>query len=63
MTRKDYQLIASVLRRYIGTDYVTESIIEEQAEDFANVLLAENPRFDSKRFISASLGISTKDLA
>jgi hypothetical protein len=27
------------------------------------VLLAENPRFDSKRFISASLGISTKDLA
>ncbi len=60
MTRKDYQLIARVLRN--SDEMIDEMALEALVENFAEALSAENPRFDSKRFIGASLGISTKDL-
>lgn len=64
MTRKDYVLIAQVLRSLNddfnngGSDEVSLELV---VDSLATALSQDNPRFDRKRFIGASLGISTKD--
>ena len=45
MTRRDFELIAGVLRETNATP--------EQAQAFASALAATNPRFDRERFLSA----------
>lgn len=53
MTRKDYIAIAKTIASLdeIVDDYALEAI----AEAFANMLEAENPRFDRAKFLSASM--------
>ena len=53
MTRKDYQLIAKVLRDFVGDggDVIDRDKI---ALELAKALAQENPRFDTKRFLIAS---------
>ena len=53
MTRKDYQLIASVLANFIGD---TGDVIDRNgvAYALATALEADNPRFDRDRFLVAA---------
>ena len=53
MTRKDYELIAKVLRDFVGDggDVIDRDKI---AYELANALSQDNPRFDRKRFLIAS---------
>jgi hypothetical protein len=52
MTRKDYELIAKVLKDFTPEDGV---FIERNqiVEDLAKALATENPRFDRERFLVA----------
>jgi hypothetical protein len=65
MTKKDYQLIADVLRNNLkGQGFSNVNITEEQREsavrcialDFSLQLQKVNPRFDSSRFMQAVMG-------
>ena len=48
MTKKDYELIAEVLREYINnSDYIYI------VADLADVFASENPRFDYNKFLEA----------
>ena len=53
MTRKDYELIAKVLKDFVGDsgDVIDRDRI---AYELSNVLAQENPRFDRERFLVAS---------
>ena len=51
MTRKDYVLIAEVLRNQA---FISKVDFELLVEDFADALAKENPRFDRERFLVAS---------
>jgi hypothetical protein len=59
MTRKDYELIAKVLKG--ARDYEEQNpinkpnffIVEAVAKTLSEVLATENPRFDRARFLSA----------
>jgi hypothetical protein len=53
MTRKDYQLIASVLNKFTseGGDTIERDAL---AYDLADALGADNPRFDRDRFLVAA---------
>ena len=53
MTRKDYELIAKVLRDFVGDggDVIDRDKI---ALELAKALAQENPRFNTKRFLIAS---------
>lgn len=55
MTKKDFELIAGVLRR---ADTCTAKIVDarEVALMFADALQHTNPRFDRERFIAAATG-------
>jgi hypothetical protein len=53
MTRKDYELIANVIKQFPRLDYGVASVLEELAEDLSVALSNENPRFDRARFIKA----------
>lgn len=57
MTRKDYQLIAAVFQKanetLTGTGTDRETIIATIADDIADVLATDNPRFDRARFLKA----------
>jgi hypothetical protein len=48
MTRKDYQLIAEVFARSTGDD-----LAKILAENLADKLEQDNPRFDKARFLTA----------
>ena len=48
MTRKDYVMIAKVFARSAGDD-----LAKLLAEDLADKLQADNPRFDRKIFLTA----------
>lgn len=60
MTRKDYQLIASVLANYSAEGGVTIER-DEVAQLLADALGADNPRFDRQKFLIAS-GVYTARL-
>jgi hypothetical protein len=53
MTRKDYQLIASVLKKFTseGGDVIERDAL---AYDLADALGADNPRFNRDRFLVAA---------
>lgn len=66
ITRKDFELIASVLGGYrehllnlpvadlaLDNTGLAVSIVEDIALDFALTLTAQNPRFDRERFLKA----------
>jgi hypothetical protein len=53
MTRKDYQLIASVLKNY-AADGIPVDDRDAIAYDLADALAADNPRFDRDRFLVAA---------
>lgn len=52
MTRKDYQLIADVIRTSYSAD-VYKDLRWRLAMEFADALAATNPRFDRERFLKA----------
>ena len=55
MTRKDLQLIASIIERCdFGDDY-PENLSRRYfvAKEFADALLTTNPKFDRERFLKA----------
>jgi hypothetical protein len=53
MTRKDYQLIASVLKNFVGDmgDVIDR---DAMALELAKALGADNPRFDRDKFLLAA---------
>ncbi len=61
MTKKDYELIARILHKNIHdtTGYMTEvkytgnQISKAMAMQFADVLKTNNPKFDTKKFLTA----------
>ena len=57
MKRKDFQIIADVLKRnhngYKNESKVKSNLIEELALDFAHSLRETNPRFNIQRFLNA----------
>lgn len=54
MTKKDFELIAKVIRRNHSIDRKgTVSTCRDIVIDFSLELLQDNPRFDSNRFIEA----------
>ena len=48
MTRKDFQLVADILKMH-----VTSHTAQAMALDFAQAFQKTNPRFDKKRFLDA----------
>lgn len=54
MTKKDYELIASV----INIPNAIRRTKEGLANDFANTLASKNPRFDKQKFLRAC-GVDT----
>ena len=52
MTRKDYNLIAEVLRDSLDL-IVDDLALEALASNFADELALDNPRFDRARFLAA----------
>lgn len=55
MTRKDYELMAKIIRANADRCYESESIfvIKDVANDLATALKEDNPRFDRVRFVEA----------
>ena len=53
MTRKDYELIASVFASFADICDLSETIGADIAQRLAEELAEENPRFNSARFLSA----------
>ena len=52
MTRKDFQLIAKVLKAS-ATSPMTSLVVQDVATNFALELQKTNPRFDVQRFVKA----------
>ena len=52
MTRKDFQLIADVLKAS-STSPMNRCVIKELAVSFASELAKTNPRFNAQRFVKA----------
>ena len=52
MTRKDFQLIANVLKAS-STSPMNRCVIQELAVSFASELAKTNPRFNKQRFVEA----------
>ena len=53
MTRRDFELIARVLRETTNGPDMPEPLREHIARTFANELAGTNPRFDRVRFLRA----------
>jgi hypothetical protein len=54
MTRKDFQLIADVLKAS-STSPMNRCVVQELAVTFASELAKINPRFNKQRFLDACL--------
>lgn len=58
MTRRDFELIASIIRTFRPSAPIPESILAEYRADLAGHAAASlriaNPRFDPDRFITAA---------
>jgi hypothetical protein len=54
MTRKDFQLIANVLKAS-STSPANRMVVQELALTFAHQLAQTNPRFDKQQFVKACL--------
>ena len=56
MTKKDYELIAEVLREYISIEKPLRiGIAVSIMEDLADVFASENERFDNNKFMEACI--------
>ena len=56
MTKKDFELIAKVIKRNYNNNQQAEqarTVCRDIVTDFSLELLRDNPRFDSNRFIEA----------
>ena len=54
MTRKDYELLASVLNHQFNNEHKTATSLGTAIlNDLVKALGNENPRFDAKKFIAA----------
>lgn len=57
MTKKDYQLIAGVLKQSLADDQAImqlhQNALTATAKAMAEALAAENPRFDRTKFLEA----------
>jgi hypothetical protein len=61
MTKKDYVLIARVLKRARGSDNTSApQILDAVAEDLCGGLELDNPAFNRERFLSAC-GVRQKE--
>jgi hypothetical protein len=60
MSKKDFEMIARVLREY-GSASPTDALF--LARKFADELAATNPRFARERFIAACMGEDSHDSA
>lgn len=56
MTRKDYVAVAKILKQY--KDEMSEEAHANMANDFADYMEADNPRFLDMKFLQAS-GVTT----
>ena len=54
MTKKDFELVAEILRDYREGD--NANLIDSLAEHFATAFTYVNPRFDEGKFIDAIRG-------
>jgi len=52
MSKKDFQLIANVLKAHSDSP-VNSGVIKELALSFASELAKTNPRFNAQRFVKA----------
>jgi hypothetical protein len=57
MSRKDFELIARVLREAHYSDHLDDLTVDELAERFASALSATNPNFNHSRFLRACEGL------
>ena len=55
MTRKDFQLIAKVLKASGKDSPMNRCVIKDVAMNFAVELQKTNPRFDVQRFVNACM--------
>ena len=53
MTRKDYVIIAEVFANFANVCNLEETIGADIARNLADALQADNPRFNSARFLDA----------
>ena len=53
MGRKDYELVAGVLRARRGDSVVARDVVDRVAHDLCGLLLEDNDLFDRERFLSA----------
>lgn len=53
MTKKHYEAIARVFRRNTDLPAAAGAAVRETARELADVLQADNPRFDRDRFLTA----------
>lgn len=60
MTRKDFELIAKVLRN--ADEVADQDTLEALADMFADALADTNPSFNRERFIAAATAPATKRL-
>ena len=58
MTRKDFELIAAIIRHMDVTPTFSASAKIKVAETFSRDLRFTNPRFDSERFLRACRAIA-----
>jgi hypothetical protein len=63
MTKKDYEAIAEVFRNQKRGLATEQDVVEAIAGDFADVLQADNPRFNRARFLAACRGEDSQDSA
>ena len=50
MTKKDYQLIASILNYHAKREYFAETLFDNVIGHFAAKLAEENPKFNKEAF-------------
>ncbi len=52
MTRKDFELIAEVIRNARGSSQEAEAVLDSITYRFVGALASTNPNFDREKFIS-----------
>ena len=55
LTKKDYELIAEVLREYVWYGYECRDVVTMIINDLSDVFASENERFDNNKFLEACI--------
>lgn len=53
MTKKDFELIATILNKHAKHEYFAETLFDDVIADFAETLKKDNPLFDKEKFYKA----------